>query len=127
MMLKEQGIRKFGRMMDQNVTQVRYLVELINREPLLEMIAPAPLNIACFRYNPGGMDLETLNTLNRELLIRIHESGVAVPSYTTLNSIYGLRVANTNQRSRKEDMDIFAEAVLRLGGQIQKEMQAAGN
>jgi len=127
MMLKEQGIRKYGRMMEQNVTQVRHLVELINREPLLEMIAPAPLNIACFRYNPGRMDLETLNALNRELLIRIHESGVAVPSYTTLNGIYGLRVANTNQRSLTEDMDIFVEAVLRLGEQIKEEMRAAGN
>jgi len=35
--------------------------------------------------------------LNEELLIRLHESGVAVPSYTTLGGNYCLRAAIANQ------------------------------
>jgi len=125
MMLKEQGVRKYGRMMDQNVAQVHYLKERVDREAELELVAPMSLNILCFRFNPGGLDLETLNAINRELLIRLHESGVAVPSYTTLNGIYALRVANTNHRSRREDFDIFVDATLRLGREIHEEMVIA--
>ncbi|MHB0922506.1 MAG: pyridoxal phosphate-dependent decarboxylase family protein [Bellilinea sp.] len=122
MMLKEQGVHKYGRMMDQNVAQIHYLKERVDREPELELVAPMSLNILCFRFNPGGLDLETLNAINRELLIRLHESGVAVPSYTTLNGVYALRVANTNHRSRREDFDIFVDATLRLGREIHEEM-----
>lgn len=122
MMIKEQGMRKYGRMMDQNVAQVRYLKERIDREPELEQIAPMSLNILCFRYNPGDLDLESLNAINQELLIRLHETGVAVPSYTTLNGIYALRVANVNHRSRREDFDILVDAALHLGREIHREM-----
>lgn len=127
MMIKEQGMHKYGRMMDQNVAQVRYLADRVEREPELENIAPVQLNIACFRFNPGGLDLESLNEINRELLIRLHESGVAVPSYTTLNGVYALRVANTNHRSRREDFDIFVDAVLRLGREIHEELVVSKN
>ena len=125
MMIKEQGVHKYGRMMEQNVAQVRYLTERIDREPELERIAPVQLNIVCFRYNPGGMDEESLNALNKELLILLHESGVAVPSYTTLKGKYALRVANTNQRSRLEDFDILVDEILRLGRQLTPAMKEA--
>ena len=81
----------------------------------------APLNIVCFRYKAGGLNVAELNQLNQELLVRLHESDIAAPSYTTLNGNYALRVANTNQRSRREDFDLLVEAVLRLGHQLEKE------
>ena len=40
-------------------------------------MAPVGLNIVCFRFNPGRGDLDALN---EELLIRLHESGIAVVS-----------------------------------------------
>lgn len=122
MMLKEQGVHKYGRMMEQNVAQVRYLAARVEQEAELENIAPVSLNIVCYRYNPGGLSEEELNALNRELLIRIHESGTAVPSYTTLNGRYALRVANTNHRSRLEDFDILVDTTLKIGRQVTAEM-----
>jgi len=127
MMIKETGVQKYGRMMEQNVAQVNYLAERVDRETELERVAPVQLNIACFRFNPGGLSEEQLNALNRELLIRIHESGVAVPSYTTLHGVYALRVANTNHRSRREDFDILVDVTLRLGRQIAAEFRAAAH
>ena len=121
MMIKEQGINKYGRMMEQNVAQVQYLQARVDREPQLERIAPVQLNILCFRFNPGGLDEEALNVLNKELLIRIHESGVAVPSYTTLHGKYALRVANTNHRTRREDFDLLVDTTLRIGKEILQE------
>ena len=114
-LIQEHGIHKYARLIEQNVTQASYLVGLVEKNLHLEILAPAPLNIVCFRYNPGDMDKPTLNELNRELLIHLHESGIAAPSYTTLNGTYAIRVAITNHRSRKEDFVILVKEVVRIG------------
>ena len=76
------------------------------------------MDIVCFRFNPGGMKDEKLNALNKEILIRLHESGIAVPSYTTLNGRYCLRIAIANHRSRQEDFELLAREVVRLGREL---------
>jgi len=120
MSLKEHGYRKFGRMVTQNIEQVQYLKSLVLSHPDLELTAPAPLNILCFRYIGKSHSIDDLNVLNNELLLQLHESGVALPSYTTLNGKYSIRVANTNHRTVKKDFDLLIEKVLELGKKIAK-------
>jgi glutamate/tyrosine decarboxylase-like PLP-dependent enzyme len=115
MSIKEHGIQKYGRLIQQNVNQARYLAGLVDDSPDLERLAPAPLNIVCFRFKGDHLDDMALNRLNQELLIRLHESGIAVPSYTTLGGRYALRVAITNHRSRREDFDLLVREVIKLG------------
>ena len=117
--LKADGVDKLVRMIEQNVAQTRYLVERIEREPRLQLLAPAPLNIACFRYAPSGIEDTKLDALNAELLIRLQERGIAVPSSTVLGGRYALRVANVNHRTRREDLDILVDAVLALGAELE--------
>lgn len=119
MSIKEHGIKKFGRMVTQNVEQVQYLKLLVNNNPKLELTAPAPLNLLCFRYKGNLSDEEKLNSLNKELLFQLHESGVALPSYTILKGKYSLRVANTNHRTIREDFKILTDKVVELGGQLE--------
>ncbi len=119
MSIKEHGIKKFGRMVTQNVEQVQYLKSLVNENPKLELTAPAPLNLLCFRYIGNSRNSEKLNALNKELLFQLHESGVALPSYTILKGKYSLRVANTNHRTRKEDFKILTDKVLELGEKLE--------
>lgn len=113
--LKEHGIDKFRRLIEQNVGQARYLAALVEASNELELLAPVPLNIVCFRYTDASLDETQLNKLNEELLIQLHESGVAVPSSTMLNQTYALRVAITNHRSRLEDFDLLVRKVIELG------------
>jgi len=116
--IKEHGLARFGRMMARNVEQARYLGELVTKSDKLELTAPIGLDIVCFQYNPGGLDTEALNQLNKALLVGLQESGVAAPSYTTLNGKYCLRVAISNHRSRFEDFDLMVEEVLRIGERL---------
>ena len=118
MCLKEHGIKRYARMILQNVHQARYLAEQIDQAPELQRLAPVPLNIVCFRYLANRLDEEALTALNREILIRLHESGVAAPSYTTLNGKYALRVAIVNHRSRREDFDLLVSETVRLGNAL---------
>jgi len=115
MMMKEQGSEKLGRMISRNVDQAQYLGRLIEKSAHLELIAPIGLDIVCYRYNPGETDLQTLNNLNRRILIELQEQGIAAPSHTTLNGQYCIRVAIANHRSRYEDFDVLIEQTIRIG------------
>lgn len=118
MSFKTHGVDLIGRVIAQNVEQIRYLTGLVSRHPQLELLAPAPLNICCFRFVAPGLDTEALNALNQEILWRLQESGIALPSHTVLDGRFAIRVANTNQRSRREDFDILVRAVVDIGGKV---------
>ena len=118
MSIKEHGLDRFGRMIARNVEQAHYFGRLVEQDPNLELLAPIGMDIVCFRFNPGGLSDEQLNTLNKEILMHLHESGVAVPSYTTLNGRYCLRIAIANHRSRQEDFDLLAKEVVRIGQEL---------
>ncbi len=115
----DRGVDAYGRMMQRNVDQAHSLAARVQREPQLELMAPVGLDIVCFRVHPKGWSEERLDALNRELLMRIHESGVAVPSYTTLDGRYCLRVAISNHRSTSTDFDRFVDALLEMVPQIE--------
>jgi len=113
--ISDHGLDKFGRLAEQNIEQAKYLTELVENTPQLELMAPTSMNIVCFRYTAEHTDL---NALNEEILIRLHEQAIAVPSYTTLQGNYVIRVANTNHRSTLQDFDILVEGVVRIGNEI---------
>ena len=118
MSVKEHGLEKFGRMIDRNIEQAHYFGSLVKKDPHLELVAPIGLDIVCFRYVHGDLNTQTHNALNKEILFQLHEQGIAVPSYTTLNGIYCLRIAIANHRSKMEDFDLLAREVVRIGNEL---------
>ncbi|MFN3997499.1 pyridoxal phosphate-dependent decarboxylase family protein [Algoriphagus sp.] len=120
MSLKEHGREKYAQMIAQNNRQAEYLADLVNGNPNLELTAPVSMSITCFRMIKSGYSESQLRDLNREILLRLQEEGIASPSSTVLNGKYTLRVANVNQRTRMEDMDLLVKEVLRIGAEIQK-------
>ncbi|HJS18994.1 MAG TPA: pyridoxal-dependent decarboxylase [Anaerolineales bacterium] len=123
MSIKEHGLNRFGRMIARNVEQAHYFGGLVENDPTLELMAPIGMDIVCFRFNPGNLDDEALNALNKEILMQLHEQGIAAPSYTTLNGRYCLRIAIANHRSRQEDFDLLAVEVVRLGRELVPQFQ----
>jgi glutamate/tyrosine decarboxylase-like PLP-dependent enzyme len=118
MSLKAHGVAAYGRLIEQNVSQAQYLAELIGRERDLQLLAPVALNVVCFRLRPQGCAEVALNGLNKEVLLRVQESGVAVPSSTVLDGKFAMRVAITNHRSRRQDFEMLVAAVLEIGEQL---------
>ncbi len=119
MSLKEQGLEKYQQLIAQNNRQAEYLAELVQKDPQLELTAPVSMSITCFRMIKPGFSEDQLFALNREILLRIQEAGIASPSSTILNGKYTLRIANVNQRTRFEDMEILVREVIRIGNEIQ--------
>jgi aromatic-L-amino-acid/L-tryptophan decarboxylase len=118
MSLKEHGLDKYARLVRQNIEQARYLAELVRGAPDLELVAPVPLNIVCFRYVTPDRSDQALDALNQELLIQLHERGIAVTSNALLRGCFALRVAIVNHRSRLEDFDLLVREVRKIGAEL---------
>lgn len=118
MSIKEHGLKRYGRVISRNVAQAHYFGGLVEAAPDLELMAPIGLDIVCFRFNPGGMEDADLNQLNKEILMRLQEQGIAAPSYTTLGGIYCLRIAIANHRSIQADFDLLAKETRRIGHEV---------
>lgn len=116
MTLKAYGVETFARAIEENVRQARHLAARVEGADGLELLAPVSLNVVCFRFS--GAEESRLNAINEEILLRIQERGIAVPSGTVLNGEYAIRVAITNHRSRVEDFDILVDAVLRIAREL---------
>jgi aromatic-L-amino-acid/L-tryptophan decarboxylase len=130
MSLKAYGAALHGQIIEQNIEQAKHLASLVNRYAELELLSPRTMNIVCFRYRPHEVSSkEELNRLNREIVLRLQESGQFVVSGTVLKGDYAIRVANTNHRSRLEDFDALVEAVRDHGRKVVAEnavLQIAG-
>lgn len=112
--LKAYGAAAYRALVAGNVALAQWLVREIVADPELELLAPAPLNVVCFRATPRGVPESALDALNRRIVVALHETGTAAPSYTTLNGRFAIRVAITNHRTRKEDLAALLAAVRRL-------------
>ncbi len=112
--LKEHGIKALADVIDRNIEQAQYLESLVNASNKLEMLAPVPLNICAFRY----VFEDESDALNEEIVVRLQESGIAVPSTTVINGQMAIRVNLTNHRTENSDLDMLVEAIAKIGDEL---------
>ena len=116
--LKAEGVDKFARVIEQNVEQARRFAARVTGIRNVVLCAPVSLNVVCFRIAPPAMSPERQDALNKELLLRIQESGLAIPSGSRIAGRYVLRVACSNHRSRWADFEALATGIERLAGAL---------
>jgi len=112
MTLLTYGADRIGGVVQQTCDLAATLAARIDREPALERLAPAALNIVCFRYRVGGGDLDRLNI---EIVADLQEAGIAAPSTTTVDGALAIRAAIVNHRTTLADVDCLVDAVLEAG------------
>jgi aromatic-L-amino-acid/L-tryptophan decarboxylase len=120
MALKEHGVEKFGRLIDQDIAHAHRLSAMIEAEPELELVAPTNINIVCFRHRLDGADGTGLKAFNAEIMFRLQEEGIACVSDTTVHGEYCLRAAINNHRTRVEDLEVLVRETVRLGRSMAK-------
>jgi glutamate/tyrosine decarboxylase-like PLP-dependent enzyme len=113
--LKVHGTDRLGAAMERTCRLAKYLQERVEATPQLELLAPANLNIVCFRHRG-----EQADTLNTRLVADLHESGLAAPSTTTIHGHLAIRAAIVNHRTRAEDIDRLVAAVVDLGAKAMR-------
>jgi aromatic-L-amino-acid decarboxylase len=108
--LKVYGTAQLGAVMSRTCELAQYLRRRVEKTPELELAAPVQLNIVCFRYR-----CEDSDAVNAEIVSDLQESGVVVPSTTTLEGHLAIRAAIVNHRTQRCDLDALITAVVRLG------------
>lgn len=116
--LKTEGTDRYGRQIEQNIQQARYLTRLVQDHAQLELLAPTAMNIVNFRYVDATLGNDRLDDLNAEILMILHERGIAVPSSTILNGKFSIRVAICNHRSKRTDFETLVSSVVAIGAEI---------
>jgi aromatic-L-amino-acid/L-tryptophan decarboxylase len=82
----------------------------VRADPDWEVLAPHPLSVVCFRWNPGtGGPLESLNA---RLMHAVNATGELFISHTKIDGEYALRLAIGNLRTQRADVE-HAWSVLR--------------
>lgn len=110
--LKVYGTEAIGAMISHCCELARYLEARVRNIPELELLAPAQLNIVCFRYRS---EAAIANRLNADIVADLHESGIAAPSSNIIDGKLAIRAAINNHRTREDDLDAMLDAALRFG------------
>jgi aromatic-L-amino-acid decarboxylase len=118
------GTDRIGAAIERNIDDSQYLSAMIDAHPELELLAPTAMNVVCFRVKPAGLDEAELDDLNARTLVRLQESGIAVPSNARINGRFAIRVAHTNHRTIRSDFDLLVTSVLDIANQL---LGAGGN
>jgi aromatic-L-amino-acid decarboxylase len=118
--LKVHGTAALGATIAQSCALARALEQRIRQTPELELLAPAQLNIVCFRYRCGDAD-----RINARIVADLQESGVVAPSLTRLGGRAAIRAAIVNHRTQPRDIETLVTATLARGAAAMEPSRAA--
>jgi glutamate/tyrosine decarboxylase-like PLP-dependent enzyme len=91
----------------------------------LELLAPAPLNIVCFRYRPDGVPEEALDELNLDIGRAVLADGRVYVGTTRRADTVGFRPAFVNWRTTPADADFMLGAVRDFGRRLAEPLRAS--
>ena len=92
-----------------------HLARIVDEADDFELLAPAPLNIVCFRYRPPGMPETDLDDLNLRIGRAILRDGRVYVGTTQWAGTVGFRPAFVNWQTATADADFMLNTVRELG------------
>jgi glutamate/tyrosine decarboxylase-like PLP-dependent enzyme len=106
MTISAYGAEKLGGVIAHSCGLAKHLARRIEDSNSLELLAPVPLNIVCFKLKHHD-DAQTAN-----LVADLQEAGLFAPSTTTINGRLAIRAALINHRTQISDIDDFINEIL---------------
>jgi aromatic-L-amino-acid decarboxylase len=77
----------------------------IDEAPDWERLAPVPFSTVCFRWDPGGMTEDELDTRNAKVLEAVNRSGEVFLSHTRLAGRFTIRLSVGNLRTEPRHVE----------------------
>lgn len=110
--IRHYGVAGLQHHVRQHVALAQQFAAWVAADANFEMVAPAPLNLVCFRHVAG-------DAFNQALLARLNESGQIYLTHTSLNGRYTLRFCvgqtNTEPRHVQQAWQHIQQAAQQLG------------
>jgi glutamate/tyrosine decarboxylase-like PLP-dependent enzyme len=116
-------LRAYGRaghraMVERHLDLAQRLARAVDAAPELERLAEVPLNIVCFRYRPGDLSDDALDTLNTKIGADLLADGRVYVGTTRYRGRVAFRPAIVNWRTTEADIDLIVEVVRELGARL---------
>jgi len=106
------GVDAFRSAIDWTLDLARYLAELIEGEPDLELMAPVPLTAVCFRIK-GATEAD-----HAAVLARLAEEGTAFLIPARIEGRPGIRACVTNYRTTYADIEMIVTQLAGIARQL---------
>jgi len=113
--LKAYGRDGHRRIVEHCLDIAQHFADQVRRHEELELMADVKLNIVAFRFNPGGLSEEALDELNQDLGEIVVNDGRFMAGTSKIGQRTIFRPAFSNWRTRKQDVEEFADVVIELG------------
>lgn len=115
--VKTFGMAPFRNAISNSMSLATQAEEHVRKSNTMEMLLPASLGIVCFRINPDDTDLdeESLERINRKVLVRVFWEDRALMSSTLLRGMFSLRLCIVNYTTTWDDVRETLEAIERFG------------
>ncbi len=116
--MKMHGIAPFRCNLEEKLTLTRWATEELRKIPGMEIVSEPQLSIVAFRFVRSGLNTETLNQLNRELLSRINAKKRVYLSGTLLGDRFVLRICVLSFRTHLDRMQMGMKDIWGAVGRI---------
>jgi aromatic-L-amino-acid/L-tryptophan decarboxylase len=123
MIMRSLGARGIRQHLSSHLSLARTVAGWIDAHPDFERVAPVPLSVVCFRWNPSvpaGMarTAEELDTANEQLVDRVNQTGEVFLSHTRVLGRVCLRLAighlNTKEQHVRRAWDLLIDHARQL-------------
>ena len=111
------GADAIGAMIEHTCALARDLEARVRASNWLVLLAPAQLNIVCFRYQPEDPNVD-VDALTHAIVARMHERGLVAPSLTRIDGHAAIRAALFNHRTETRDIEALVREAISLGDEL---------
>lgn len=109
--LKMHGIGPFREALEEKLVLAREAAEELKTIAGIEVVAEPQLSTLAFRLNPGNLDTEELNRLNRRLLKAVNDRKRVFLTGTKLGERFVIRICVLSYRTHRDRMAVCLEDI----------------
>lgn len=102
------GVNAFRSVIDHTLDLFRYMGELVEAEPDLELMAPVPLTAVCIHIK-GAYQAD-----HAAALAQLNSEGTAFLNQVRLDGRHGLRACVSNFRTTRSDVDLIVRRLVEI-------------
>jgi aromatic-L-amino-acid/L-tryptophan decarboxylase len=112
--MRSYGLEGMQQRLRDHIAYGQWVKEQVESTQGMELMAPVPLNLVCFRFHPDGMnDDASLNAYNEARIQKLNASGKILLTQTKLNNKFVIRFvagqANASLETVRKGWEIVAK------------------